>query len=645
MNKLYIVWSWALLTCWNVTAQNTAGVFLHNFKNKTATAPAYEVINFPQGTPASVFTIDFADTVAKVSDYIYGTNANQYSGTYNQEAKLVDYIQKLNPQIIRYPGGLHSDEYFWNVEWDWNLQQPNGASGGWFKNLPTDLPAQMIKSGATISTAVSGYWTPGKGYWTFGLDDYYDFLAKTSTEGLITVNYGYARYGTGLTPVQTAAHLAADWVRYDKGRTKFWEIGNENLYTWSGSYKIITSQNKDGQPEILTPELYGKHCQVFIDSMQKAASEIGAVIYIGVQNDEGVLAGVGNKADWYVDHTYFTNFQENSTVSTILNSVENEVQKYANRTVSESQKWGVPVKASTLTEWNIFAEGSKQAASYVNGMHAVLVLGEMIKHKYGMANRWNIANAWGNGDDMGMFGRGDDTDGSNALWNPRAPFYYMYYFQKFFGDHMVKTTRTSGDGNVVVYASTFSSGEAGIVIVNKGQTDQLIKLTPQNFITPDRYYLYGLTGGTGNGNFSLQVLVNGAGPTQTSIGGPIDKLEAIKAKLVPLSDQIQVSVPKLSVQYILLEKGDDPILGTQLYEDPSLIVYPNPAQKSIQIQWEQNTYHKVEVLNMLGQVVYQQAVPAGFRQIHITSELPSGVYSIRLTGAKGVVLRKLVSQQ
>ena len=65
--------------------------------------------------------------------------------------------------------------------------------------------------------------------WTQSIDNYYQLLSATNSKGMLTVNYGYARYGTGPSPVQAAAHLAADWVRYDNGRTKYWEIGNEKV--------------------------------------------------------------------------------------------------------------------------------------------------------------------------------------------------------------------------------------------------------------------------------------------------------------------------------------------------------------------------------------------------------------------------------
>ena len=55
----------------------------------------------------------------------------------------------------------------------------------------------------------------------------------------------------------TAAHLAADWVRYDNGRTKYWEIGNEDNGTWEAGYRIDLHNNHDGQPQIITGDLYG----------------------------------------------------------------------------------------------------------------------------------------------------------------------------------------------------------------------------------------------------------------------------------------------------------------------------------------------------------------------------------------------------
>jgi len=40
---------------------------------------------------------------------------------------------------------------------------------------------------------------------------------------------------------------------------------------------------------------------------------------------------------------------------------------------------GVSLKPIALTEWNLFTTGSKQMTSYIAGMHATMVLGELLK--------------------------------------------------------------------------------------------------------------------------------------------------------------------------------------------------------------------------------------------------------------------------
>ena len=100
-------------------------------------------------------------------------------------------------------------------------------------------------------------------------------------------------------PDQAAAHLAANWVRYDKGRTKYWEVGNENYGSWEAGYRIDVSQNKDGQPAIITGTVYGAHFKVFADSMRAAAAEVGNTnIKIGIvltsNDDVSNNAGVSN---------------------------------------------------------------------------------------------------------------------------------------------------------------------------------------------------------------------------------------------------------------------------------------------------------------------------------------------------------------
>src|SRR5450756_1777570 len=114
----------------------------------------------------------------------------------------------------------------------------------------------------------------------------------------------------------------ADWVRYDKGRTKYWEIGNENYGDWEWGYRIDVDANKDSQPEYLTGALYAKHFKVFADSMRKAAVQTGKTIYIGAVMQESstqswqttttqtwnptMIPEVNNVPDFYIGHNYIT---------------------------------------------------------------------------------------------------------------------------------------------------------------------------------------------------------------------------------------------------------------------------------------------------------------------------------------------------
>ena len=179
-------------------------------------------------------------------------------------------------------------------------------------------------------------------------------------------------------------------------------------------------------------------------------------------------------------------------------------------------------------------------------------LGSLAENKYGFATRWNLANGYAKGNDHGMFNKGDEP--GVPLWNPRPVFFYMYYFQKYFGDRVVKA-QVTGDSSMVVYPSTFSNGPAGIVVINKSPKPKTVRLNLKNFKAGDRYYMYRLTGGDDNAPFSQRVYVNGVAPDNKT-GGPINELTNIKAlSSVVENNSLIVNAPGYSVQYILIGKS------------------------------------------------------------------------------------------
>ncbi len=527
---------------------NTIGFFLDDWQAKTFTAPAYEDAAIPSAVTNTVL-VDATSVITKIPLSEFGHNAVWWMGPVAGDPKAIEPLTNLHPHIIRFPGGSSSDCYFWNGE--------QGA-------LPADAPVMIVDE--TGAKKEPGYNYGKSNYnWQCNLDNYYTMLLQTNNKGIITINYGYARYGTSADPVAAAAHLAADWVRYDNGRTKLWEIGNENYGSWEWGYRIDLAANKDGQPEFVTGALYGEHCKVFIDSMQKAAAEIGSTIYIGVVTVEspateswqtnttktwnsGMIPGVGNKADFFVVHNYFTPYNENSTAATILGSALTVPGVMMNFVTQELQSKGAVVKPIAMDEWNMWAKDRMQQVSNTSGLFAVLVMGEALKNKYGMAARWDIMNGWSNGDDHGMFSSGDEP--SVAKWSPRPSFYYMYYLQKMLGDRLVNNAITGA--NVKAYSSTYSSGQLNVTLVNTSATAQTVEVKMKNFYYGNRYYWYSLEGSNDNGEFSRKVLVNGSGPSGVA-GGPAG-YATLKARSAVTTNGIKVTVPALGAVMIVVDK-------------------------------------------------------------------------------------------
>ncbi|GAA4327151.1 alpha-L-arabinofuranosidase [Mucilaginibacter gynuensis] len=523
----------------------SAGFFLDDWAPKTLVLPTGADIAKPAGNAAITVNVDYSNVITKVSKYLFGNNINPYMGQMVTEPKLINSIKELSPNILRFPGGNISSIYFWD-----------GVR-------PADAPATLYnQDGNTYNEA---YWLGNNtAAWTISLDNYYNALQQTNSTGVITVNYSYARYGIGEHPDQIAAHHAANWVRYDKGRTKYWEIGNESNGPWQAGWQIDVAKNKDGQPKIITGELYGKHFRVFADSMRKAASEVGAQIKIGaqlVQTDpvnswnsvdktwnSGVFASAGNYPDFYIVHDYYTP-QTNLDATTILNSPIAETKAVMDWMNTTTTQGGVALKPIALTEWNLFATGSKQMVSNIAGIHATMVLGEMLKNQFGMACRWDLANGWAIGDDHGLFSKGDEPDNA-TMWNPRPAFFYMYYFQKYFGDRMVASTISTGS-DVISYASSFTSGQAGVILVNKGTASQVVAINIKNFAPGTKYYYYTLIGGTDNGEFSRKVYINGNGPVGAS-GGP-ENYTKLVANAAAISGGIKISAPPRSVIFLIAD--------------------------------------------------------------------------------------------
>jgi hypothetical protein len=611
------------------------GFFLNDWKAKNITSPQYNSVQQTNLQVTVSLTIDFQDTITKISKYLFGDNANLWTGCMSNNKGLMKNIANRNIGVLRGPGGSISDVFFWNRTVD---------------QRPSDVPLTLVGS-----TAQDWPWYGKRPNswetWTMAVDSFYSILGKSGATGMVTVNYGYARYGTGTDPVANAAHMAADWVRYDKGRSKFWEIGNEVFGSWEAGYRIDLGQNKDGQPEYITPTLYGKHCLVFIDSMKAAAQKTGADIKIGVVMadspsagsgwNQGVAAQVGNKADFYVVHSYFTPYNQNSDVATILNSYTN-TGNYKSYVWSELDKIGKPHLPVALTEYNIFAVGSGQPVSHVNGLHAMLVTGEAMKTGFGATLRWDLANGWDNGNDHGMFSYGEP---GIPDYTPHPAFYYLYYLQKYTGDVLLNYATTGATG-VAVIPTSFNSGQVGAAIINTTKIQKVVRLNIRNFRFGDRYYTYTLTGSP-NIDFSRKVFVNDLG-NSLSAGGP-DNYESIKANSSTIGDEIKIVTPPLSAVFVIVEPGTKELVinnevtavDKSRFED-FIEIYPNPAQRNFRIKNIPNGISSMEIKDFTGRTVYREEGNISIPDATFDINLMPGIYVIQLYGKNCLLRKKLI---
>ena len=620
-------------------AQSPQGFFLEGWQPLSAPVISYSDISQTALPVSASVVIHFNDTITKVPAYMFGDNSNLYTGCMSDNPGLMKHLSDRRMGVLRGPSGSISDIFFWNRSVD---------------QKPTDIPPTLAGQTGPFEP-----WYGVRPYpwetWTMSVDSFYSILNKVNVTGMLTVNYGYARYGTSSNPVSQAAHMAADWVRYDNGRTKFWEIGNEVSGNWEAGYQIDPSLNRDGQPEFINGTLYGEHCLVFIDSMKTAAQQLGLEIRIGLVMAESPSASLGNwnqdvaaiagdEADFYVVHNYFTPYNQNSGIETILNSPP-KVAGFRNYIYQCLDLAGKPHLPLALTEYNIFATGSKQAVSCINGLHGIQVIGETLRQQYGAALRWDLANGWNNGDDQGMYSFGQEP--GVQTYAPRPAFYYLYFMRKFMGDILLNSGMR-GDTNVIVYPTAFSSGQVSAVLINKGRTRQVLRLNISNFKFGDRYYYYTLTGGEDNGDFSSKVFINGEGNNLVA-GGP-DDYETINAFSSLIDTEIVVALPSLSATYILVPSGNkelvinEEISGIFSSSDNDLIqLVPNPCQDKFTVENIPAGYDFIRISDLSGKIFYSTSFQGKrFNSSSFHPDLKPGMYLITLSGNGKNVTKKLV---
>lgn len=553
---------------------------------------SYTEVEQPDGAVQTNVVIDPTVTVHKVKQSIFGQNAVGWQGDLNTSGVKEQHWKNANYSMMRYPGGNWSNIFFWD---------------GTIPSSIKEDPA--IKNG--VSDLKSG--TTG---WMLETDEFPGLTQYLNSEPIVCVNVGWAFYGTDPDPVATAAQYAADWVDYYKNtlgyNVKYWELGNENYGAWQAGYALAT------------PEKYAEACIEFSKAMKAVDPdiEIGVVLYEhagGMSNtvqgkdwNEKIIPIVKDIMDFAILHQYphpNTNrnaiseqeiYDATSTIEELTTLMEQQFETYAGKQY--------PI---AITEFN--ARTGVRELSYTNALFITMMLGEMAKHDVEAAMQWDLQNGY------------DQYGGNHAAISSGDPFmnpddanvtiYVHHYMNKYFGDTYVQGT--SSNDNIIIYPTTFDSGEYGLVIVNRGTSDQVVELDYDNAVLGDRFYWHTIKGD--GSDMDRTIYINDVGPSSTftvgetytdksgknsavatefeknGVGGPQNYTEIMPySSKINASENPKFSAPKLSVTYMILESAGAGCTAPDLGDDQficgkeSILIDSKLPEEGYTFKWYKN---------------------------------------------------------
>lgn len=527
------------------------------------------------------------DSLGAVLSTLFGTNTTFRNGpTMATDGVRLPMYRKAQFNTFRYPAGSGSNKFFWdgNIPPDFRINDVNPIDGSRNNILDTDL--------------------------------YADFLDSTGAEGIIAVNYFYARYGqtasgTRQDRVQQAADYAAEWVRHmnitREANIKYWEIGNECYGRWETGWDVNGS--------IVTGKEYGEDLRIFANAMKAVDTtiKIGAVLHHtdSVWN-KGVLQEVYDAADFMIVHQYFTPVTENAfdflgnvgKVGEIADMVRNQVTRYTPKPADY-----FPI---TMTEFNC---RGRHRITMANGIFTTQVLGELIKNQYSLASIW--VSEWKHNDTDEKA-----TSGIMAVEDPNQPDYsarpsYMpfYLYNQCFGDKMIGA-RVQGNDSIIAYASQFSSGEYGLVIVNQSASETQLSIDGVNWDQAFWHELYADNINLGNTRFYL----NGEGPN-TAGGGPLH-FDQIPFYQNQYRQGHTFTTKAWSVNFLVLRSETSSPTGFEQMEKPRMQIYPNPTDQTLHIETD-IAVEQISVMDIKGRLLWEKE---GSCEKVDVSDLKDGLY-------------------
>ncbi|MCB9496006.1 MAG: hypothetical protein H6686_03865 [Fibrobacteria bacterium] len=513
----------------------------------------------PDGTADIAFRIDLSDTVRKVLPTLYGNNLAAWAKRIQDGSNLsvwehpytLRHLRNAGITYLRLPGGAWANSWFWDKD-----------ASHW--PLKSSLTSMQI-------------YDDGLAAWSMTFEEMLRTCDSVGAKPQPIVNMGLARLIDEPNPVQKAASYAAGWVRHAKslGRNiEVWEVGNEDYGRWMVNWEV------DG--DTIDGVKYGTAFNVFADSMKAADPRIkvGAVLYPDFKDapsatevphwTEDVIATTKDRADFYIVHEYFTwnsadiNLVTFDEVLAGRDKIARQKSDLDSLILALAGK-EIPV---AMTEFNMRA-GQKNT-TLVSTLFFAEALAEFAQAGYGLVNAWNINNGKST-DDHGMLARmdWDPVPGKKAAEvtasqaeesTPHPHFFSYYYYGKYFGDAMVRST--GGDDGTHLYASTFSNGVLGIVLVNEGPNARRVELDLEGAAAQGAMRWHTVTGDSLG---TRSIVINGQGAPTGKVYGPRDyeDIPAYARDLDSNSQSILFEAPKYSASFLAVPLAGSAPVGVE----------------------------------------------------------------------------------
>ncbi len=503
-----------------IFGQNQRQFFLDTWKEKIYTTPS-SYTNQQLSSTASEGTVSFnVNTIInKVLPTHLGVNTTFRNG--NTQLDRTQLYTNAGIGSMRYPAGSGSNIYFYDG------------------NTPTETRVEFNPIDGTLSKHNS-----------MPPEMFVQFKKNANSEATVVVNYFYARYGitaegTREARVQQAADYAAGFVRrlnIELGAdVKYWEIGNECYGAWEEGFEI------DGV--VTTGQEYGEDFCVFAEAMKAVDASIKVGAVVTREDDDwnsGLLPEVKDHADFLVVHNYFTTVK-NATAENILASVP-QVESVHTTLLDCIEKYTGKARDYYPVAMTEFNSRGPMNCTMVNGLFVTQVLAEAIKNGYGMVDLWVSEWNWSEAaqESKGFLAKADPQQ---ADFSPRQSYMPFQYIHSHFGDQMIEAS--SNNTHIKTYASTFSSGEVGLIIINTDANAHTVNIDLSTFATEeaDMYWheLHANNLEAGDHKFYIN------GETGTTTGGGPDNFANIAPFKAHLKSGKSFEAKKYSVNFIVLK--------------------------------------------------------------------------------------------